>query len=428
MKKRKFLFCTILSLILLCANLPIASAALTTVEATYDNSVKISLRSPYETFQETEAYLPYYGEEGIDYRLVEKKSFSTEFQYEFLAVTEPDLLENLKAKFSKPGIGSSPNIYAKDYNERTSVLTLSANTLEIPVGETATIQIDKCELLTSVFNEEGVVVELDPQVISYEEFQQFVQEQFQQGGNYLATYTLYEEDYHYQNDKYENGHLMFENYIERAFANQDQVQREKVQSPINRYAVAFAFANFEQTVEPLANLEGVLSVEPFYTHALTGMPPHEKWTVENEEIASITAQTENPYGLNSVVTVTANKVGKTEITLCRGGGSVSLFRTCTVTVVEPEPDTNTNLPDLPVTDTNVTPTQIPYGDVNDDGLVDAKDALIVLQISAKKFKGNAVANLAVRADVTGDQRIDAKDALDILKYSVKKITKFKVQS
>lgn len=426
MKKRISFLCGVLSLVLVCANLPVTSA-MATVEATYDNSILVDLQST-KPFEETKSYLPYYGEEGIDYRLVKMKKLSTQYRYEFLAVTEPDLLESLKHQFAKPGIGTSPNIYANDYNEKTSVLTLTANTLEIPLGETATIQIDKCELLTSVFNEEGVVVELDPQVISYEEFQQFVQEQFQQGGNYLATYTLYEEDYHYQNDKYENGHLMFENYIERAFANQDQVQREKVQSPINRYAVAFAFANFEQTVEPLANLEGVLSVEPFYTHALTGMPPHEKWTVENEEIASITAQTENPYGLNSVVTVTANKVGKTEITLCRGGGSVSLFRTCTVTVVEPEPDTNTNLPDLPVTDTNVTPTQIPYGDVNDDGLVDAKDALIVLQISAKKFKGNAVANLAVRADVTGDQRIDAKDALDILKYSVKKITKFKVQS
>ena len=61
---------------------------------------------------------------------------------------------------------------------------------------------------------------------------------------------------------------------------------------------------------------------------------------------------------------------------------------------------------------------VKMGDVNNDGNIDAKDALIVLKISVGKYTANDVEKTA--ADVNQDQKIDAKDALEILKYSVKK--------
>lgn len=61
---------------------------------------------------------------------------------------------------------------------------------------------------------------------------------------------------------------------------------------------------------------------------------------------------------------------------------------------------------------------VKMGDVNNDGKIDAKDALIVLKISVGKYTANDVEKTA--ADVNQDQKIDAKDALEILKYAVKK--------
>lgn len=62
------------------------------------------------------------------------------------------------------------------------------------------------------------------------------------------------------------------------------------------------------------------------------------------------------------------------------------------------------------------------GDVNDDGDINAKDALLILQFAVNKVELTAEQQTA--ADVTHDGIIDAKDALQVLKYSVGKITEF----
>lgn len=69
-----------------------------------------------------------------------------------------------------------------------------------------------------------------------------------------------------------------------------------------------------------------------------------------------------------------------------------------------------------------TPEVVLLGDVDDDGFVNAKDALLVLKHSAKI----AVLEEAqmVRADVTKEGNIDAKDALDILKLAAGIIDSF----
>ncbi len=63
------------------------------------------------------------------------------------------------------------------------------------------------------------------------------------------------------------------------------------------------------------------------------------------------------------------------------------------------------------------------GDVDENGTIDAKDALEVLKFSVNKVQLSDAQKTA--ASVTGEEKISAKDALDILKYSVGKIDAFR---
>ena len=85
------------------------------------------------------------------------------------------------------------------------------------------------------------------------------------------------------------------------------------------------------------------------------------------------------------------------------------------------------VPDPPVitpTDTP-TPTEIPYGDVNGDQKIDAKDALEILKFAVGKAQLTPEQQAA--AEVDGKEGINAKDALEILKFAVEKITEFPIQ-
>lgn len=66
-----------------------------------------------------------------------------------------------------------------------------------------------------------------------------------------------------------------------------------------------------------------------------------------------------------------------------------------------------------------------YGDVNGDGKVDAKDALMVLKFAVGKIELTPEQQLA--AEVDGKEGINAKDALEILKYAVRKIEMFPIE-
>ncbi|MBR3844320.1 MAG: hypothetical protein IKM39_02305 [Clostridia bacterium] len=73
-------------------------------------------------------------------------------------------------------------------------------------------------------------------------------------------------------------------------------------------------------------------------------------------------------------------------------------------------------PDLP------TPSSITYGDVTNDTLINAQDALLVLRISVRKHQPTETEVKA--SDVNADNQINAVDALWILKYAVGKVTEF----
>lgn len=82
--------------------------------------------------------------------------------------------------------------------------------------------------------------------------------------------------------------------------------------------------------------------------------------------------------------------------------------------------TGTDVTDTDVTGTDVTGTNvIVCGDVDANGNVDAKDALMILKAAVKKIE--LTEEQLVLANAYEDENIDAKDALYVLKFAVKKI-------
>ena len=66
-----------------------------------------------------------------------------------------------------------------------------------------------------------------------------------------------------------------------------------------------------------------------------------------------------------------------------------------------------------------------YGDVDDNGIADATDALLVLQFTVDKI--NFTDTQKVSADVDGDGDVSVSDALLVLHKSVDKIKKFPIE-
>ena len=62
------------------------------------------------------------------------------------------------------------------------------------------------------------------------------------------------------------------------------------------------------------------------------------------------------------------------------------------------------------------------GDINQDGSINASDALLALRHAVKEIVLSG--DQFIRADVTKDNVVNASDALQILRYSVKEITAF----
>lgn len=128
----------------------------------------------------------------------------------------------------------------------------------------------------------------------------------------------------------------------------------------------------------------------------------------NPEDADFTEVTWNSSN-TSIVKVDENgkltpvSAGKATITVSSTYDS-NVFAKCTITVKEGN---------------NPNPTAEPckLGDANNDGIIDAKDALLVLKSAAKlvTMDGNRVK----AADVNNDGNVDASDALQILKVAAK---------
>ena len=72
-------------------------------------------------------------------------------------------------------------------------------------------------------------------------------------------------------------------------------------------------------------------------------------------------------------------------------------------------------------------TKTQLGDVNDDGAIDSKDAVLVLKYYAESLTGSTTTSISTeKGDVNGDGKIDSKDAVKILKYYAQTMVGLKV--
>ena len=224
-------------------------------------------------------------------------------------------------------------------------------------------------------------------------------------GEEAFFYALYEDDYNW--DKQADDLFL------GMWGSNEYDHRYNAQSPIGKYLIpidCFFLPTVEEIMNKFAEVPQFTDVRFAYEMAPSGIPAHEYWTVENGKIAGIADGKEDEFDQFYTVTVVGRQVGETVITVQHGGGSRICYATCTVKVVEQSPET---------------PTDIIWGDVNEDTKVDAKDALQVLKYAVQKTELTAKQQLA--AEVDGKEGINAKDALEILKYSVKKIIKFPIE-
>lgn len=71
------------------------------------------------------------------------------------------------------------------------------------------------------------------------------------------------------------------------------------------------------------------------------------------------------------------------------------------------------------------PTEVKYGDVNGDGIIDISDAMLICQI----YLGNVAPTDTQKkaAEVNGDGIIDISDAMMVCQYYLGNIAKFPVE-
>ena len=87
----------------------------------------------------------------------------------------------------------------------------------------------------------------------------------------------------------------------------------------------------------------------------------------------------------------------------------------------------TTIAKLTTTVTTKTNIEISVGDVNHDGSIDSKDAVLVLKYYAESLTGSTTTKIALeKGDVNSDGKIDSKDAVKILKYYAQTMVGLKV--
>ncbi len=306
--------------------------------------------------------------------------------------------------------------------EKPSYVTLDTTIFAIPVGQTATVKINDLHLAQSQYEQVGAYVWVNHQEMTYEQFCQAVNG-WVEGAFPLA---MYREDYAYLT--YTSDWWEFHHYNgdkEASYFNGTPRERLNTQSPMGEYLIV---VNEEQMKgKPLDSLWniGVLPRRLVYNRVAND-PVAGQWLVEHPEVVTVTNTDVDIPDLYLTATVVGEQEGETTLTFEYSDGTQFVTASCFIKVYEP-----------------AWPQPAGWGDVNADGVVNAKDALAVLRYSAHPFLhfGDVtketlmeyekakwqMVTIATLGEVSGDGRRDAKDALEILKYAVKKITKFPVE-
>ncbi len=421
MKKATRILSVVLAIVLLVTSLPAVIAQTEPLpDPLYENSFLVTLQTQIaHSAEELQGLL------DVDVCFIWEKETNeqgTTYQLEVMdyEATVEEAMERLEAFQGVTKV--ERNYYADDYKEKASSLTLSAPSLTIPMGSTATVKIIKADVKQGSYGEVGVAVEVDPQVLTYEQFCNLVSTL----GEDIGHVALYEGE---GADATQYPRVLYEYIKDGGFWRPEESSRYNKVSPVQGYIVTASGHANKWMLGELAQTDGILSAVMVYELLPTGTPPHEEWTVEDNRVAVIATDAKDEFDQFYTVTVYGNQVGQTTLTVKHGGDSNSITATCPVTVVEANP---------------IVPKR--YGDVNEDDAINAKDALEVLKDAVCKHHHSflpipptltqllnyqqqmaAYRKFSAAANVNGDTFIDAKDALEILKYAVKKIDRFPVE-
>ncbi len=401
----KKLLCTILLVGLVFSCLPVAMAQ-SALAYTYDNSVLISYQTHISNPKNAQEFADLFGADAC--YIMDKQTKNDSVVYQVVAVVENQPVEEvIKREENRMGVLSiGRNLYAPDYAKKESYLTLNQTQVVIPVGGIATLKITDAHLVFDEKQETGIMVAVDHQALPFEQFRDMVTAMGNEEiGEEIIFYALYEDDYNWE----KQADYLFLGM----WGSNEYAPRYNAKSPIGKYLISldcFFMQTTEETMNKFAEISQFTDVRFAYEMAPSGIPPHEIWTVENGKIAGIADEKEDEFDQFYTVTVVGRQVGETVITVQHGRGSRICYATCTVKVVEQSPET---------------PTDITWGDVNQDDKIDAKDALMALKYAVQKIELTAKQKLA--AEVNGNDKIDAIDALLILRRAVIKIDKFPIE-
>lgn len=407
MKKIFSVFCVLLAVILLFSNLPLVQADTVKSAPKYGNSFLLWVESEGKREYNITDF-PLIGNLS-DVAIVKMEPVETGYQYLLLMVIEKDdkaLLSNAKIKAEHYG-AVQDNCLASDYANATSRAFLNHSSVKMKVGETIDLSVIEYYLTRHRYGLEGVVFTVNPEMMDEAAL-------VESGYQDLGIWFIYgDQEEPVLTPMYEVVGVI------RESANS---QKNQVSPLHSYYAVPEYGTKLITLANTLANLSGVEKVELVYGPLMyAAVMPSATYSCSPKGIVDV----EN-VGLWDC-TLTALQPGEAVVTAkVWGGGYGQATVTCKVTVVEDKPPVVETPTDIPTdTPTDVTPTDIPYGDVNGDTKIDAKDALMVLKYAVQKMELTQAQQKA--AEVDGKEGIDAKDALEILKYSVKKITKFPIE-
>ena len=410
MKRLTSVICMLLAMVLLLGSLPVALANTMLPEDTlmdnprYANSFLLWVES-----ETKRAYTP------ADFPMVEDlyyvniaKMTPTENGYQYLLFMAIDTWDLDKAKVQAGQYGGvMENYLASDYANATSRAFLNHSSVKMKVGETIDLSVIEYYLTRHRYGLEGVVFTVNPEMMDEAAL-------VESGYQDLGIWFIYgDQEEPVLTPMYEVVGVI------RESANS---QKNQVSPLHSYYAVPEYGTKLITLANTLANLSGVEKVELVYGPLMyAAVMPSATYSCSPKGIVDV----EN-VGLWDC-TLTALQPGEAVVTAkVWGGGYGQATVTCKVTVVEDNPPVVETPTDIPTdTPTDVTPTDIPYGDVNGDTKIDAKDALMVLKYAVQKMELTQAQQKA--AEVDGKDGINAKDALEILKYSVKKITKFPIE-
>ncbi len=415
MRKIVQLLATLLSVILVISNLPMATAMQTANNFAWDYDYDSSLLVTVET-DTRQTFTPQWFPAVPVGSVVVTQQLATDtgFLYELvLAMSLPEeesaakeCMENaIKTLQTDSRIRTvTRNRYASEYGQKESYIDLNERELLIPVGGQSQLYIEDKHLVSDYGNNAiGVQFEIDPAVFTTP---------VEQGCFYdygILCFWALPDDLLVDRQ----GGLLYENYTPHEWF--DDSLKNAVSAKGTYFGVVAEqntieenYARFfHKAVQNLSEVPGVKSAQVVYTHlALAGMPPHEQWASDNEDVVSISLIDGVPADvyidrllLGHRVTLSGNNVGTALVTVATGGGDVSRSASCLVTVYQP-------------------------GDTTMDDRVNAADALSVLQHGVGKIVWEKDSAEYRAAEVTGDGEINAADALDILKYAVGKLKRF----